>query len=209
MQNMILSDTEVYKFIGGELALDFCNTGADREVDFVGELLHSYRGLVSWAHQAQLLNDSEAMALAALGNEHPSEANNIYQHAVTLREALYRTFSAIAAERTPNDADLDILNSAVAEGLGHLRLQQSGDGFEWAWTSQPDDMDRMLWPVAKAATDLLLSPDRFHLRECGNGNCSWLFLDLSRNHSRRWCTMESCGNRVKARGYRQRKANQE
>ena len=209
MQNMLLSDTEVYSFIGGQLALDFCNTGEDREGDHIGDLLHSYRGLVSWAHQAHLLGDSEAVALAALGEKHPGKANGIYQQAVTLREALYRSFSAIAKQQVPDDNDLAMLNNALAQSLGHMRLEKTAEGFEWACYTQPQDMDSMLWLVAKAAADLLLSPERAHLRECGNGNCSWLFLDLSRNHSRRWCTMDSCGNQVKARGYRQRKSKQE
>lgn len=204
MQNMILSDTRVFAFIGGQLCLDFCNTGGDRVDDFVNDNLKTYRGLVSWASQADLLDNEETHTLAALGDQYPDEANAIYERAVTLREALYRTFSAVAGERPVADGDLAILNRELGNGLGHLRLEQSSNGFDWAWASQPDDMDRMLWPVTKSAADLLLAPVREKLHECENDNCSWLFLDESRNHSRRWCTMEDCGNQVKARSYRRR-----
>ncbi len=204
-----LSDTQEFGFIGGDLSLDFCNTGENREHGIVHDLLNDYRGLVSWAAQANLLTSEEALYLAALEEQHPAEAQRIYERAMTLREALYRTFSAIAAEHPTNDADLAILNQELAAGLGHLRLSKPADDYAWTWDSQPEDMDRMLWPVAKSAADLLLSPVHHNLRECENGNCSWLFLDLSRNHSRRWCTMRSCGNQVKAKNYRQRSKDSE
>lgn len=208
MENMPIPDTAEYSFIGGQLCLDFCNTGEDREGPYVHDLLRSYRGLVSWAYQAHLLTDVQTRSLVDLAEEQPTKATRIYEQAVTLREALYRLFSAIAHEQQFEEADLAILNRTLSEGLGHLRLQNSDGSFEWAWSSQPDDLDQMLWPVAKSASDLLLSSQLEYVRQCSNGNCSWLFLDLSRNHSRRWCDMESCGNRVKARTHRQRSRSQ-
>ena len=73
------------------------------------------------------------------------------------------------------------------------------DGFDWAWDGASDALDRMLWPIVWSAVELLKSDELAHVRECANDQCSWLFLDLSRNHSRRWCDMQSCGNLVKAR----------
>jgi predicted RNA-binding Zn ribbon-like protein len=65
----------------------------------------------------------------------------------------------------------------------------------------------MLWPLAWSATELLGSDDVGRLKECAQDDCRWLFLDLSKNRSRRWCSMEQCGNRAKAkRHYERRKS---
>ncbi|HVO43023.1 MAG TPA: ABATE domain-containing protein [Aggregatilineales bacterium] len=193
-----------YEFIADRLCLDFCNTGEDRTENYVGELLGSYSGLLNWSVQAGLLTGSQASRLDALAAANPAAANRVYQRAVTLREALYRQFSALAGSRDLASEDLKILNDVLAQALGHRQVQRTESGFAWAWQRPGDDLDQMLWPVALSAAELLTSPEVSRVHECGNGNCSWLFLDLSRNHSRRWCKMESCGNRVKARRFRRR-----
>ena len=63
----------------------------------------------------------------------------------------------------------------------------------------------MLWPVARSAADLLTSDDLGRVRECAGERCNWLFIDRSKNHSRRWCDMQDCGNVAKVRRYRSRK----
>ena len=71
----------------------------------------------------------------------------------------------------------------------------------WGGAGSVDALERVLWPVVRSAADLLTSPERGRVRRCGGANCDWLFMDNSRNHSRRWCDMGSCGNRAKARRY--------
>ena len=68
-------------------------------------------------------------------------------------------------------------------------------------------LERPLWPVLWAAAELLTSADRDRVRACASDPCRWLFLDLSRNRSRRWCSMEDCGNRAKARRHYARSKN--
>jgi predicted RNA-binding Zn ribbon-like protein len=63
--------------------------------------------------------------------------------------------------------------------------------------------------VARAAADLLVSPERALVRECASGTCSWLFVDRSRTHQRRWCSMKTCGNRAKARRFYTRRREAE
>jgi predicted RNA-binding Zn ribbon-like protein len=77
--------------------------------------------------------------------------------------------------------------------------------FGWVWVGIEDDLTGFLWPVARAAAELLTSGQVVRLRECAGDPCGWLFLDLSKNGSRRWCDMADCGNRAKARRYRERK----
>jgi predicted RNA-binding Zn ribbon-like protein len=56
--------------------------------------------------------------------------------------------------------------------------------------------------VARSAAELLISPERACVRECASETCTWLFVDTTKNHSRRWCDMNSCGNRYKVRKFR-------
>jgi predicted RNA-binding Zn ribbon-like protein len=81
---------------------------------------------------------------------------------------------------------------------------QSPGTFAWGWASEPPDLRAPLWPVARSAADLLTSSDLAALRLCAADTCAWLFLDTSRNGSRRWCSMRTCGNRAKARRHHAR-----
>jgi predicted RNA-binding Zn ribbon-like protein len=72
--------------------------------------------------------------------------------------------------------------------------------FTWQWAGSPQALDRMLWDVARSSIDLLTSDDLPRVGQCADERgCGWLFLDMSRNHSRQWCNMGGCGNRAKAR----------
>ena len=129
----------------------------------------------------------------------------MYADAVTVREALYRVFSAVAAGATAPAGDLATLNEALADGFAHSRLEPDGDGYHWAWQIDPPALDRMLWPVLRSAVDLLTSGELDRVKECpGLDDCGWLFFDTSKNGSRRWCSMEGCGNRAKGRRHYQR-----
>jgi len=68
-----------------------------------------------------------------------------------------------------------------------------------------DDLERPLWEIAHSAADLLTSGDQERVKECASTTCEWVFLDKSRNRSRRWCDMSDCGNRAKARRFQARK----
>jgi len=92
------------------------------------------------------------------------------------------------------------------EALSRLEIRPSEDRFEWAWVLDANDLDRMLWPIVRSAAELLTSGDLRKVRQCAREGCDWLFVDASKNHSRRWCSMNMCGSRVKARRYYQRKA---
>ena len=91
------------------------------------------------------------------------------------------------------------------EALSRLEICPSEDMFEWTWVLDANDLDRVLWPIVRSAADLLTSGDLRKVRQCARESCDWLFVDASKNHSRRWCSMNMCGSRVKARRYYQRK----
>ena len=94
--------------------------------------------------------------------------------------------------------------SILAEALPHRRLVTTAEGFGWQWGEDPVALAQMLWPIARSAADLLTSPDLGRVRECARAACEWLFVDHSKNRSRRWCDMQECGNVEKVRRYRRR-----
>ena len=197
--NMAEQNVEVYHLVGGRLSLDFCNTAGDRGTEDPQEWLWSYAAFVNWSQHAGLLTGEEAERLRRTAADRPAEAAATVERAIDLREAIYRILSAVAGDRSPDAGDLDRLNVSLAEAMPHLRVVQTADGFGWAWDGASDALDRMLWPIVWSAAELLHTAELAHVRECANDHCSWLFLDLSRNHSRRWCDMRNCGNLVKAR----------
>ena len=194
-----------FELTGGALCLDFANTVGDRPRG-QEEHLPDFRGLVSFARQAGLLAPAEARRLLQEAARRPRRAGQAFAQAITLRECLYRIFGGLVHGRRPEAADVALLNGVLGPALARLRLQPRGAAFTWAWT-EGDELDRVLWPVARSAAELLVSAERPPVRECASATCSWLFLDHSRGGRRRWCDMKICGNRHKARRhYRRLKA---
>jgi predicted RNA-binding Zn ribbon-like protein len=191
--------SEPYEFdlSGGHIALDFVNTLSSTSGDHLG----SYDDLVEFGHQSTLLTREDADWLR---NAAPDDAAAVLNRAKNLRAALRGIFGALAAGREPSASDVSFLNGDLVVSLGHARVLKTAQGYRWGWSSGRNP-DAMLWPIARAAGDLLTSDrDRSLVRECGADDCGWLFLDTSKNRSRQWCSMQSCGNREKARRHYQR-----
>ena len=84
----------------------------------------------------------------------------------------------------------------------------ANNALNWTYTFEERKLDQMLWPIIRSAAELLTSDKLDRVCECPGENCGWLFIDMSRNRSRRWCDMKDCGNRAKARRhYRKTKAS--
>ena len=114
--------------------------------------------------------------------------------------------AAVVAPQTaesPQTADLDHLNAELSTNLGRLRVASSKKGFNWTWANADDALDQPLGPIARSAADLLTSPHLLEqVRLCEGDTCGWLFVDSTKNHSRRWCVMSDCGNVAKVRRFR-------
>jgi predicted RNA-binding Zn ribbon-like protein len=167
--------------------------------------LHTYIELARWAEQAGLASAAVAEALRQKAVLVPVEAAAVLARALELREAIFRIFLALAHDRSPAEHDLEILNGELQQGLHRLRVGRHGKEFEWRWTGDNSQLDHFLAPIARSAAELLISGHwRGHVCQCEGDNCGWLFVDSSKNHSRRWCDMRDCGNRAKVRRHRQR-----
>lgn len=201
------SQTSPFEFTANSLCLDFTNTLHDRITGHPYELLSSYRNFVSWSREAQLLTEDEAKRLLVEADRHPEQATLVLQRAIKVREAIFRMFLALAEETVPQESDLERLNEALSEAMAQARIIHSREGFRWDWAGKEDALVRPLWPVVRSAADVLTSAQLSKVRVCAAEDCSWLFLDTSKNRSRRWCDMNTCGNRAKARKHYERKRN--
>jgi predicted RNA-binding Zn ribbon-like protein len=190
---------------GNSLCLDFTHTLDERWSGHPQELLNSYSDLVSWGLFMHLLTDDQAQHLRDEAARHPARASQAFQKAIVLREAIYRIFYEIAEDSSPAEADLITLNALLSETMSHARILSKEDGFVWDWDDDERTLERLPWLVVRSAADLLTSDELDTVRACAAEDCRWLFLDTSKNHSRRWCDMKSCGNRAKARRYNVRK----
>ena len=195
-----------FELTGGALCFDLANTvdsrcASSRRVDH----LTDYASLASWARQSGVVPARRARELIRAAKKQPDAAGRAFRKAVELRETIYGVFSAIAGGGRPSEQDLLLLGLHAQEALSNMRLLPGGSGFEWSLKQRSrDSLMTLVWPTAKSAADLLVSGDLSRVRECAAGNCGWLFMDRSRNQSRRWCDMKICGNREKARQHYRR-----
>ncbi len=200
----IISEAEKHHLIGGALCLDFANTLNGHRKGHLHEYLPNYRDLVIWSRKVEILTDREAEALLRQAERRPGAAAAALEHARELRGTIYRIFSAPSYAQSPKTSDLDRLNAIRADALSCSRIVRAADGFRLDWTDKTA-LDRMLWPIALSAAELLTSESLKRVRGCDGDICDWLFLDTSRNHLRRWCSMDECGNRAKVRRFLERK----
>lgn len=204
--------TDLPNLVGGALCLDFVNTVDPRHAASRREYLDSYPALAAWGrHAATAGADRDdwpdepaagepagAGELAGAGD--PLGAERVLDRAIRLREALYPLFRGAAQGEPPDPDDLGVLQAELTQALPHLRIGWSPGGFAREWEHGSPALDQVLWPVSWSAAELLTHGLVDRIRECpGQGNCGWLFLDLTKNASRRWCDMRVCGNRAKAR----------
>lgn len=187
-----------FDFTGNYLCLDFSNTLHDRFMT-PRESLNCYDDLVQWGQEAGILAEGEATRLRAEAIRHAEEAEHVRQQAIMLREAIFRIFYARLHDTLPEESDLATLNAMLARAMTKASIHSNGDGFVWDWSSDDGELERIYWPIARSAAELLTAEELESVRMCAAEDCGWLFLDTSKNHTRRWCDMKSCGNRAKAR----------
>jgi predicted RNA-binding Zn ribbon-like protein len=182
---------------GGNLGLDFANTINSR-LEPTTDYLRAYDGLIAWAVRVGLLEIEAGRALFDRARTDPRGMDRSLHRAHGLRNAIYRTFSAIAAGEPPASANVQ----GILRAYGRAAARGSTDGdpgqapLRWPVGST---LEGVLDPVAYAAGSLLLAADRPTVKECPG--CGWLFVDRSRNGNRRWCDMRTCGSRDKMRRY--------
>ena len=188
-------------FMGGNPALDFVDTiggmhGEESKPEH--EFLRSYEDLVVFGLKTETLSGRCARRLRALARERPGEAEAVLADARRKRQLLDAAFRPLSEGSKPPSKVLGELRDFGAEAVAHGELVASEDGFAWSW-ERCDGLETPLWPVAHAALELMVSGPLERVKTCRR--CRWLFLDTTKNHSRRWCSTEGCGTDAKKERY--------
>ena len=181
---------------GGRLCLDFVNTAtwADGRAD--RDFLCNFSDLLTWGARQGLLDDKDVLRLRSRPQDFG--ATTVLARARELRSALRALFERGAAASRVKSA-LGLINVRLSEASCALAIECAGATVRLA--RQPGLDDWLTAPLLVSALDLATSPARSSVRVCPGDDCHWLFLDSSRNGTRRWCSMESCGNKAKARAH--------
>ena len=191
--------------VGGAACLDFINTVSGRETAAAFDRLGAYGDVAEWARATGLIPSRAARDLKHAAKRAPDRAQDCFAQAIALRDALYRVGVGVVRDAVapPDLAALsDRLFPLIAasgfrtEGNGRISLTPQGTA---------PNLWMPLWFVAWSAFDVFTGDEHERLRQCDNSGCTWLFLDRSKNRSRRWCSMDQCGAIVKARVYRARR----
>lgn len=198
------NDVTRMRLVGGSVALDFVNSRSgppDGPPD--DDALTAYLDVVAWSRYVGLATEAEAATLRRLARDDPGAAAAAFANALEIRECLDDVFGAIAAGGSPSRRALASLRDAEVEALSHAQFE--GDGpYGWSWRR-----DRSLTKpgrlVVHAAVDLLTAGPITRVKRCGG--CRFLFVDESKNRSRRWCSMDDCGTSEKIRRYVARRAS--
>jgi len=197
-------DAMLVSAVGEGICLGFANTLTWRGSAAPVETLADFAALLAWVQASAALPASAGRELGSWAREHPSRAAEVFAEAIVLREAIYRIANALACGEPIRSRDFAALGRAVAQAPARRQLARAGIGYAWrielgkvgrAGIAAPTLLAPVLWSTA----DLVVGGARRRIRRCANDACLWLFVDASKNGTRRWCDMASCGNRAKAR----------
>jgi predicted RNA-binding Zn ribbon-like protein len=202
---MAVKTAKPFQLVAGNIALDLVNT-LDYRFRESGpdELLATYDDLLRFALQSGLLSDAQVRKIKRM----ETSGAGVLKQVKELREALAAVaYALLDGKQVPND-DLKTLERIFKQASARRTLRTEGNTLTWGRLDELN-VSAPLWLLAQQAEELLLSDRADHLRICAADTCRWLFLDTSKNHTRRWCDMKICGNRMKARRFQARKTTDE
>ena len=199
---------EEFVYVGESPALDFVNTESV-ESDRRRDGLSGFGALVSWSVGAGLISAAEASALSAFDGT--VEGESALHCARELRAQLRAALQLLAAGERIDERAVPLVNALLNSCAGHLALEvaDAGAPFRLRYTMSLSDPMQLVAHIAENAAQLLCSPASSHIKKCENPACVLMFLDVSKNKKRRWCSMAMCGNRHKVASHRRRKEQEQ
>jgi predicted RNA-binding Zn ribbon-like protein len=177
------------------VVLDFVNTVSGRPV-FTRDDLAGVNDIYDWAIEAGLLHPDDQV-------KHEATAAALLEAALSLRESIYGVFGPLANGDSPRRDALAFLTCRAAQAMRSSTWERGEAGYQPIW--QPGSIEGICDHIADSAVQLLRSPATSRIGACDG--CGWLFLDTSRAHARRWCSMNVCGVRSKMRRYHERQTS--
>ena len=190
-----------FLFVGNHPCLDFINT----EMIVNGEptdVLEGFDDFISWLVQANLLTRAQADIAGAELNH--KECTSLLEQAKTFRTTLRELAARIVARKPIPGSVINLINQILSQRPGYPQLVRRKGGFERRFHSEAASVHNLLVPLAEAASDLLCRVDFALIKKCGNHACILHFYDTTKNHTRNWCSMQMCGNRMKVAAHYRR-----
>jgi predicted RNA-binding Zn ribbon-like protein len=190
-----------FLFLGNQLLLDFLNT-RPLQSGKPQELLPDFSALLKWFRAADLISSREARSLQRHWGR-SVRARRTVEAMRELRERLRRQVLAWERAAAVHQRAIDGLNRLMAAHPMMTRLNTTGSAPAtelWFATRQPEDL---FAPLAYSAATLFANVDRHRVRKCDQ--CVLHFQDTSKKGTRRWCSMQLCGNRLKVAAYAARR----
>lgn len=191
-----------FEFIGGALCLDFLNTVHHFGAEEPGDELETPDDFLLWALEAKLLRPEEASEIRRQFQSNPRSGEEALRQAKRVRSRLRQLLRP--AKRRVERKDIAALNSWLKQHSGSPAVVRDGTVWRLAWRPTSTGVERLLFEIIVSAAKVLTGVPRERIRKCASPICTWLFIDTSKNHTRRWCDMRVCGNRAKVRSFRMR-----
>ena len=189
-----------FLFLGNHLALDFLNTHPVLNGEPI-EKLTDFKAVLRWFQAASLLSSQEAWKLLQ-GWEKSIRARRVADAMRELREKLRQAVIAWERGIAVHRSTLDELNQLMAEHPMRTRLSAAGNQVVTELYFEPLQPEDLISPLAYSAATLFAAVDRRRVRKCDQ--CAVHFYDTSKKGTRRWCSMQLCGNRQKVAAYADR-----
>jgi predicted RNA-binding Zn ribbon-like protein len=190
-----------FLFVGNQQCLDFINTQMIVRGNPT-DLLGGCKDLVAWLVQAKLLNTAQASAVMAQWNHNDRE--QFFEQAIAFRKTLRDMAERIVARKSIPGSTVATINELLSRCPGYPQLVYQSGRFARRFQPHAALKDCLLVTLAEAASDLLCSGDLSLVKKCGNAACILFFYDTTKNHTRNWCSMQLCGNRIKVAAHYQR-----
>lgn len=192
-----------FPFVGGHRCVDFVNTEvivkAQRR-----DLLTDLGAWLTWLVQAQVIDVETARTLDDRWAGKPA-AERALAEVCDFRRAVRETLDRIVQGKpVPRDV-VELINQRLRARTGYVEVAKIRGGFTKRMHAEFAAPSDLLVPVAEAASDLLCDADFSLIRRCENHRCILFFYDQTKNHSRRWCSMQWCGNRMKVAAFYERR----
>lgn len=195
----------LFDLAGGHPALDLVNSLDNRfRADGPNEMLTGFDELVRFMQETGLITTDRAQRFKKKSN--PATAARALEAVKELREASAAVLYAVAKDKLPPPRELETLERYFLQADRQRRLCWDKQA-NWQWNDDESNPALTVWILSESVRELLFSEQIAHMRTCDMDTCRWLFLDTSKNHSRRWCNMKVCGNRAKARRFQARGAS--
>ena len=183
------------RLVGGHVALDFVNTDVVSEHDRPSDVLRSADEFTAWCAYADVPGVTTVGVCGANGDELLGETRS-------LRTAIRNVVESIAAGRAADDQALSTVQSAYTTAISHAIPTISDDRLSWHWTTPTPKT--LVWALTTSAVALLRDGPTDRIKVCPT--CGFVFLDTTKNRSRRWCSMDDCGKQEKIRRYLAKRA---